>query len=155
MILAPKLLTLRVGFHEPRLRLLSAVELPRCVIPAAQRAAAGMEFFPMRPDKLGALSRIQHGEGYRVGHGSTIIAWEFYYMAGQVNARHNPENLWYLIFHEIRKVGVWSWAKVGAEKRLWSADEIVEKWPVGEYPVEVLEEPGPEGAERWRSGVWS
>jgi hypothetical protein len=147
LALAPDLLTLRVAFHQPLWRPKLTVNLSRFIVPAAQRAATNMEFLPILPNTLGSLARVQRGEGYRVGHGTTIFADEFGFAVGQINAWGNPDDLMYVTCHEIQKLGVWSYAKGTETGRTWTEEEILEQWPVDEYPRDVLHVLGDEKAE--------
>lgn len=126
--LAPNLVTLRVAFWERHKCRLYDLELPRHVMPAQ---ACTSTFLPVLDDAIAGMDRVQRGEGYLIGHNKTFLAAESRTGIGRFV---NPIGYEYIVLNDMFKIGVWAYAKTPNVKRLWGTADIVERWPVGEYP---------------------
>ncbi|KAF2819601.1 hypothetical protein CC86DRAFT_430388 [Ophiobolus disseminans] len=142
--LAPNLVTLRIAFQVDKYMLHDA-EMSRHNLPASERTS---DFLPVLQDTIAGMGRVQRGEGFLIGHKETWIAAEYKYALGTLwGTEVNPDSNKYLSIHEISNIGVWTYAKTPDVKRLMSASEVVGRWPVNEYPADLLEHIGPENAQ--------
>jgi hypothetical protein len=141
--LLPKLTnvgTLRITLRQAYTPLPDMKLLHHLLPPGFAERAVG--FLPVFPNVLAGLYAIQRSEGYRVGFASVMDAETHGFAAGNVNAHWNPDNLSFVTWHRIHKVGVYMYAKPGvdmAKLPFWTTSEVVEHFPVNEYPNEVFE----------------
>lgn len=105
--IAPQLSTLRMAFHQPLREVHQTYSLPDHVMPHASRKLILARFVPSLPNSLASLRCIQRGEGYRVRYDSHDLAIQWGFATGQKFAEFNPRDEKYIMYHEVRKVGVY------------------------------------------------
>jgi hypothetical protein len=139
----PHLLTLKVACRQQyhlETPIFHDAVVPRVLIPAAKRLndASSTPFLPRVPTSMSGMVMVQRGEGYHIG----------YAMMSRPNESSSTHLVTYLasgiaysIFHGIRKMGVYMFARGGKNyaKRFWTEGEVIAHWPMRKYPKQAME----------------
>jgi len=94
------------------------------------------------PTLPGEMALVRRGEGYLLGHDKHSTTY-FMPFPGQVEKDH--------VKHAVARVGMYGYTKLGSIETLMEKRDVVERWPMGKYPDDVLELFGEEAdaVRRW------
>jgi hypothetical protein len=142
---APHLITLKVAFRQQyhtNTPIFNDTMVPSVLIPAAERLRDSFtHFLPEIPTTIHGMHMVQRGEGYHIGF--AMLTRRQTYTAPHWT--YHASGRWNYVFHGIRKMGVYMFARgENYAKRFWTEEEVIAQWPMRKYPAQVMENVGEE-----------